>query len=160
MNRNDIVEKWIGSCIKDGNIDMLNDLHVDLIDTAWKNRTHWIDAGLESFRIAASIRARDRSKVDIALAFSLESGTQRRGIDFMTLEEFRARLDWSPPALYLLPMGSTPWVRKGNKSSIDQSTAKIDPAILESDVSLRCAYYLEFRSPGSEEYSRTAVFVG
>jgi len=42
--------------VSDGEIERLDDLHVDEIDAGWKEPTSWVSAGLTAYGLALGIR--------------------------------------------------------------------------------------------------------
>jgi len=142
------------STAHDGGIRRHDDLHIDKIDPAWKDRGLWVEGGLEAFRVAKILRDRSGLPFTVALAFSLVSGSQPRGIDFRTRKELEERLNSSPPSLFLFQRGEEPrgQMVPGNPAQdLDPSAFTIQPA------GAPC-YYLEFRQQNTEEYCRS-VFV-
>lgn len=144
---------------KDGGIERFDDLHIDKIDENWRRASLWIEAGLEAFRIALSLRDTHRLPVDVGLAFSLNAVSRKTGIDFSMKEEFVERLDWSPPSLYLL--------RPGNEFELETESAikgghvgdaSVEPLNLkflaEAWPGSRCVY-MEFRRKEELEYCRS-----
>src|SRR5205823_7302631 len=82
----------------------------DQIDNDWRDRECWLKGGLRAYELAISLRDDNRLDLTVALAFSLQSGEQPRGVDFTTSLELASEFDWSPPSLYLFRRGSEPWV--------------------------------------------------
>jgi hypothetical protein len=152
--RGEAIERWMSAILTDGGILRFDDLHIDQVDPAWRDRNQWIEAGLEAFRISIDVRNRNRLPFGVGLGFSLESGNQARGIDFQTREEPYARLDWSPPSLHLFRRGAEPHTQV---APADGTVQPLDPATLGAQRDVRC-YYLEFKQPGSTEFCRS-VFV-
>jgi len=148
------VEQWMSTIVGDGGVRRLDDLHIDQINPEWRDRNQWIQGGLKAFRIGVDIRNRNHLPFSVALGFSLESGVQPRGVDFRTNEELSARLDWSPPSLYLFPRGEEP-----HTQSAHDAVQPLDPVILGADCDLRC-YYLEFRLQDSDQYCRSVFIEG
>lgn len=133
-------------------IRRFDDLHIDQIEPAWKDRGLWIEGGLEAFRTAIELRDRNELPFAVGLGFSLEAGREPRGADFHGPEELRDRLDWSPPSLYMFHRGEEP-----DTQSTIKTIQHLNPAIVGAQGEVRC-YYLEFKQEGAEEYSRS-VFV-
>src|SRR5438876_12138366 len=91
------IEAWMLTIVKDGGIERSDDLHIDTIDDKWKSRHLWIEGALAAYRMALELRDLHRLPVTVEVAFSLQAGTRRIGVDFHTPEELLAQLDWSPP---------------------------------------------------------------
>jgi hypothetical protein len=156
LKREDVIEKWMLAIIDDGGIDRLDDLHIDEIDSRWKNREHWVEGGLEALRVAKAVRDRKQLPFTVALAFSLKSAELPIGVDFRTRPELEERFDWSPPSLFLFRRGGEPSARIVSRAAAQ----KLSPAsfgIPEAGVG---CYYAEFLSQDSEEYSRTLFVEG
>jgi hypothetical protein len=105
------IERWMRDVIADGGIDRHDDLHVDQIDRQWTARERWLEAGSRALSMAVGLRNRIAPDLTVALAFSLQSGPERRGPDFNDTMGLQERLDASPPSLYLFRKGEEPWRR-------------------------------------------------
>lgn len=140
--------------VEDGGVSRFDDLHIDKISSEWKHKDRWISGGLEALRIAIGLRDRHQLPFTVGLGFSLESGHQRGGIDFQTKEELFARLDWSPPSLYLFRRGTEP-----HAQTADATVEELDATILGAESVLGCCY-LEFRAGGAGEYYRSVFAEG
>ncbi len=152
--REETIAKWMLSIVNNGGVRRLDDLHINRIDSVWHERTLWVEGGIAAFRIARVLRDRNRLPFTVAVAFSLTSSKQPRGVDFRNLREFRDRLDRSPPSLYLFEPGEGP----RNKTVVANAAQDLDSslfAIQEAGVS---CYYLEFLQHNADEYSRS-VFI-
>jgi hypothetical protein len=150
------IEKWMLAVINDGGARRFDDLHIDKIDSTWSARDRWIDGGLEALRIALEVRDRSGLRFTVALAFSLESEDRPSGVDFQTRTDLQARLNWSPPSLYLFHQGEEP------RSQIAPGDAVRDlsPSILGTpDGSVGC-YYLEYKQRDTDERYRTVFIEG
>jgi hypothetical protein len=104
----DIIEKWMLTTYRADGIEKFDDLHIDKIDEVWIARPLWIEGGLEAFRLAIHLRDRHKLSVEVGLAFSLNAGEKRSGVNFETMEELAERFDSSPPSLYLLRANDEP----------------------------------------------------
>lgn len=154
--REDAIEKWMLAIIDDGGIERLDHLHIDEIDSRWKNRDTWVEGGLEALRVAKTVRDRRQLPFTLALAFSLKSAELPIGVDFRTRSEFAERLDWSPPSLYLFRYG-------------DKRRTQIVPGVAVQELSpltfgipetgLTCCY-VEFLPQDAEKYCRSAFIEG
>jgi hypothetical protein len=143
------IEHWMTTIVGDGGVERYDDLHIDEIDANWANRDQWVRAAFEAFRMAVGLRELHKLPLVVVLAFSLEAGEQQRGIDFETVDEFQSELDWSPPSLYLLPAESVPWAG-GEALPLDAGT-------MFDAQNVKGCYYMEFKQPGSAEYSRSVL---
>jgi hypothetical protein len=91
--------------VSNGGIERLDDLHVNVIDEGWNERTSWVAAGLIAYGLAVRIRRELGLEVTVALGFSLVAVPEASMEKFETQEEFEKELDWSPPSLYLFKAG-------------------------------------------------------
>jgi hypothetical protein len=91
--------------VSNGGIERLDDLHVNVIDDGWNERTIWVAAGLIAYGLALRIRCELGLDVTVALGFSLVDARDASTEKFNTQEEFEKELDWSPPSLYLFKAG-------------------------------------------------------
>jgi hypothetical protein len=150
--------------IADGGIDRYDELHIDRIDRRWKTPDLWVPAGLRVYELALTIRDQSEFPFSVELAFSLQSGEQRRGVNFRTRAELESEFDRSPPSLYLLRPDQEPWSQTEEslvKAGIrDMVLEKIDPAILGTPLRSKGCYYLEFKYESESEYSRSVLVTG
>lgn len=153
-NPEDIIERWMLQIATDDGVDRFDDLHIDAIDPAWKERALWIEKAIEAFHIAVSVRNRNRMPFSIGLGFSLHSSDSLTGINFRTKKEFIEQLDWSPPSLYIFRSGDEPHAR-----SASAKVQILNPAILGLTDHMRC-YYLEFEQEGKDECYRSVFMEG
>jgi hypothetical protein len=156
LNREDAIEKWMLAIIDDGGIERLDHLHIDKIDSSWKNRDNWVEGGLEALRVAIVLRDRNQLPFAVALTFSLKSGDLPIGVDFRTRSEFVERLDCSPPSLYLFRRGDARRTQVGPGVAV-QELSPLTLGIPKAGVS---GYYLEFLPQDSEEYRRSVFIEG
>lgn len=150
------IEKWMLTIVDDGGVRRFDDLHIDKIDSAWKDPSHWIEGGLEALRVAKILRDRKGLPFTVALAFSLVSGDELRDIDFRTREELEARLDWAPPSLYLFHRGEEP----RNKMAPGNLAQDLNPSIFAIQGPEVVCYYLEFLQRDADEYCRSVCVEG
>src|ERR1700686_1108829 len=145
------IEAWLLAIVQYGGVARFDNLHIDQIDELWKPREMWIQGGLEAFRLALTVRDSHNFRFIVGLGFSLESGGQYTGVDFQTGEEFVARVDWSPPSLYLFEPGKEPSIET---TVVRKLNRNIFPGLPER---ANC-YCIEFRERGTHE-RRRSVFV-
>lgn len=146
--RKGVIEAWIVSILQDGGIDRYDDLHIDNIDKKWSKREHWLDAGLLAFQLALPLKQKYASHTTLSLAYSLESGEERRGVDFYSPHELEAQFNWSPPSLYLFYRGAELWI-KSHAHILDAFK------IFGKSHSARKCYFFEFKAEADDEYSRS-----
>jgi hypothetical protein len=141
-----VIADWIATISRDGGVERYDHLHIDQIDSRWAAREDWVRGGLEAFRIALPLRGQLGVNPTVALAFSLESDERLRGVDFVSLDEFKTQLNWSPPSLYLFRRGCEPWTEiEGEPVLLD--SVRLFEVRLEATV----CYYIEFKQPDSSE---------
>jgi len=156
-----VIKSWFEAVIHDGGIDRLDDLHIDAIDEAWKNKDTWISSSLESFEIALDVRdncLEDLSLI-IQLAIGLEGSTQPLGVTFEDVGELVKRLSYVPPSLYVLRHGGEFW--KGlNEADLDVIVKKVNAEELFSGMrrNVECVFTQYFR-PEDDEYCRILYLV-
>jgi hypothetical protein len=63
----EIIQTWFESAIHEGGIDRYDDLHINQIDAAWKPRSKWVEAALESFETALKVRNRDSGNMSLTV---------------------------------------------------------------------------------------------
>lgn len=162
LTREDIIRTWMTTVLRDGGIERFDDLHIDRIDSVWKERDRWVDGGLQALRLAMSLRDEAHLPADVALAFSLESGKDSRGADFKDTGGLKAQFDWVPPSLYLVHPGRMPWERPAaeGRREAKVSVRKMAPALLGFDGPAKGCWYIEFKQPDSAEYARTIFLIG
>ena len=156
------IESWMLAIIADGGVDRYDDLHVDQIDSAWKRRELWLPAALQAYELAIEIRDRNDLQFSVVLGFSLRSGEQMKSMNFKTRAEFEREFNQTPPPLYLFRPEQEAWLHEQNsgaKSGTHDLMMKIDPALLGIEAHLKGCFYLEFRSPGETEFSRSVLAV-
>src|ERR1700722_1131916 len=147
------IEKWMLAVLENDGVHRFDDLHIDAIDPAWRPPDRWLDGGLEPLRVATVVRRRNRFPFSVALAFSLKSSSQPLGADFSTWNEFRERIDWSPPSLYFLD----PDKEAKGPLALGGTVKDLDPAIFNILGKGLSCYYQEFPSQEKDEYFRSVV---
>lgn len=153
------------SVASDSGIERYDDLHVDQVDPAWRERSYWVAAALEAFELAVILRDPElpRSGLRVALAFSLVTDERETGVDFHSGSDLSQRLSATPPSIYLLWRGMEFWVRNEAADKTDPGlfvTRALDAAALfgESFAEAEC-HYLEFRRDEGHEFSRSVFLV-
>jgi hypothetical protein len=155
-NKQEKIETWMLTIVQDGGVRRFDDLHIDKIDSAWGDKNCWIDRGLEAFRTAIDIRNLHQLPFAVGFGFSLSAGDRHRGVDFQTRKDFFEELNSSPPSLYLFDRGGEPDKRTMLAGGMVQN---LDPAIFGLQGGVRC-YYLEFKQPDIDEFSRSLFLEG
>jgi hypothetical protein len=150
------IEDWMLTIIGDGGVARFDHLHIDEISSRWEDKSCWIDGGLEAFRTALSVRDQHRLPFTVSLAFSLVAANQPRGVDFQTREDLLAKLDWSPPSLYLFDRGKEP---EKQIVTANGTIQVLDSTIFGVQGNVRC-YYLEFKPQSDDEFRRSVSVEG
>ena len=152
------IAAWMDTILRDGGIDRYDDLHVDQIDPKWSDRAAWLNAGLESYKIAISLREAKALNLTVALAFSLNEIDKPRGIDFDSATQLMTLVDWSPPSLYLFRKGFEFWA---TVDALGESVpSRFDARrIFGEGFDNSAGYVLEFRSSPDLAYSRSVFLV-
>ena len=153
----EVIEAWMTAILRNGGIERYDDLHIDRIDEGWTRREHWLRGGLEAFRLANGLRDLHGLSLTVALAYSLESGEEPRGMNFGTSDEFQAQLDWSPPSIYLFHPDREPWMIQTGGEIVRPIDAR---TVLGTAMEPKGCYYMEFKPPDSVEYSRSVFVAG
>jgi hypothetical protein len=104
-DRKAVIEKWMLTIVQDGGVERYDDLHVDVIDGAWKPKQAWVQAGLIAFQLAVELRNRHQLDFTVALGISLPGSRELIGMDFGSIDELVVKLDSTPPSLYLFNRG-------------------------------------------------------
>jgi hypothetical protein len=150
------IEKWMLTIVDDGGVRRLDDLHLDKIDSAWKDRSRWVESGLEAFRLGRILRDRLGLPFTVALSFSLTSDSRPCAIDFQTRKELEEKLNWSPPSLYLFRRGEEP----RHKMAPGGSVQDLNPSMFSIQGADALCCYMEFLQQDAEEYWRSVFIEG
>jgi hypothetical protein len=145
----EIIERWMLSNIENRGFERYDELHIDRIDKKWKNRSTWLDGGLQALQLGVEVRDRYRLDFTVAIGYSL-TAERTAPPPLRSRQELLGQLDWSPPSLYLFPKWREPWIEnsarvrtlhqfqevgtRGSKSSGSKSALSKQPQW----------YYLEF----------------
>jgi hypothetical protein len=92
-----------------GGVERYDDLHIDLIDSKWKDRANWVSGGISALILASSMSAFIGRGLVVVLGMSLCTHNATSPIPG-TADSLLAQLDEStPPSLYLFRSGYEPW---------------------------------------------------
>jgi len=159
MNEHDgykqIIEKWILSIMNGNGIERFEDLHIDRIDSRWKDRSLWIEKGVQVLKLAAAIRDDRGLSLTVALAFSLIATNEVSGIDFNDISELEKLLDWSPPSIYLFHLGEEPWASRGQREGDAGLLTKFDCSKFGVFEVAKACHYFEFKQDDTGAISRS-----
>ncbi len=165
QTREEVIEGWMLTAVRDGGVERFDDLHVDRIDAQWKERKAWVSAGMDAYRVAVVLRDRHQLPFVVALGFSLEPGEKLSDMGLKTMEELAGRLDWSPPSLYLFHPGRTP-CSEATRAIVEKVVEdnvviqELTPAMFGAEAIAARAYYMVFRPTGSSEATSSLFIEG
>ena len=109
------LEKWVlDACFKGG----FSDRHIDYFDDRWKERSCWLDAGVEVLERTALICTHAGCSRELALVCSLAEGAIIEGRSFSSGTEFEQLLGPAPPSIFIAETGCEPWI-----------TSQVDPRV-------------------------------
>lgn len=142
-----------------------DDLHIDRIDEEWKDREHWLQGGLESFRLAETLRDRHEFRFTVGLGFSLKSAERFTGVDFQQFKELLAKLDWTSPSLCLFEPGNEPWIQivqlvQDGAAEHGAFVQEMDQGFYGNVVRASGCFYMEFRKKKWKDYYRSLFLEG
>lgn len=93
------IKTWIDDVIKNRRWNSFVDLHIDAIDTEFKNEKTWVKGSLFLFNdITALI---DQSLYEIVLVIPLSCTSKASDLSTLNLDELEKELDITPPSFYL-----------------------------------------------------------
>ena len=163
----EIIQSWFNSAIHEGGIDRYDHLHIDHIDAAWKPRSKWITAALESFETALEVRDAyiGDTHLTVVLDFELTSESLPLGVTFRKRSELENAFTSTPPSLYLSREGGEVWIQaeeaKGKIINDDLVIEMLDASELFGKMreTVRC-FYIEYLRIGDAEYTRGVCLAG
>jgi hypothetical protein len=154
MNKYDKISRWLTETIESRGDRRYVDLHVDQVEPEFGKRELWVPGGIECFRLALNARDIRGAEFTVALAFSLETGESRSGLNFEDLPSLESQFDGSPPSSYLFHRGEEPWARP-ETGFVDVS---IDP--FPSIPEPHRVLFTEFIQEESGAYARSILLAG
>jgi|SRR5262249_3857028 len=158
-----IIESWMLAIVENGGVSRYDDLHIDRIDNQWKSPRFWLPAAFHAQDLAIKIRNKHGLRFTVVVGFSLKGSVKQKGVDFRTRAQFEARLNQTPPSLYLFGLGKEPWTQAiipGTSTSTQNLVVeRIESSRLGKVPSLKDCWYFEFMHGDAEKYCRS-VFVG
>jgi len=158
MEHRKIVEEWMSDCARNAGTQRYDELHIDRIDSAWRESTTWISASLKVLRLATSIgNSAPYRELSVVLAISLQSAQRETGIDFASVGELERKLSRTPPSLYMFPRGKEPWMQPSTESV---SIRKTNVDIFDPFLRPKECFYMEFKEEGENDYYRSLFLTG
>lgn len=147
------IETWMLRVIEAKSYLQFEDLHIDEIDSEYRNPHSWLKGGIRCFQAALSIRTSRGFAFTVGLGFSLKCGPDRKGITFSRLEDVQAELDDSPPSLYLFDASGHPWFEDSDYVELGGEYG------IAHNFRTR-AYYREWRDENDNEFRRALWLLG
>jgi hypothetical protein len=132
-----------------GGIERFDDLHIDRIDPAWRDRGFWLKGCSDAIDLAKELKKTIAPDKSLALMCALVSEKGELAPP-RTPAELLEQTDWSPPSLYLFDPESEPWADSGTVTMTP--TDRIFPACS------RC-FMMIFNAHQQDELRRTFVAV-
>jgi|GEM_PF-6031793 hypothetical protein len=156
MNQHEeIILAWMERAHNQRNATGFEELHINRIDRNWREPRLWLQGGMKALQIAKRICKSNAYTVTVALAFSLRGQEKPLGLNFTSAEELELQLDQSPPALCLFNSGCEPWVSPSDSEWRGASVR----SVLGIPLATSKSFYLEFKHPAVDGYSRTLVVI-
>ena len=110
------LSKWIvSSCSKKGFADM----HIDQFDPELRDRSRWIEGGMNMLGLAVEARESVGCHYRLAVVYTLKTQNEDYEERFSTAEEFRQQLDYSPPSVFIAEPGLEPWITSQADDSVE-----------------------------------------
>lgn len=94
---------WVDNSIRNKSWEKYQDLHIDEIDSEFKQRSNWIDGSFFIYKIILSIIKPDL--YSCLLVIPLSYSDRETNISQLTWNNIKALLDLTPPSFYLFPNG-------------------------------------------------------
>lgn len=94
------IESWILNVIADNSWQQFNDIHIDDIDIAYKDKKKWIEGGMSCFNMSVEL-IRDLN-LPFIITLSLALKSKKTAINTVkSIADIQAELDDTPPSLYV-----------------------------------------------------------
>lgn len=143
----EIIEKWMRRVVEEQLFSQFPDLHVDQIDPELKVRDRWFPGALRALETAMVVRNDNRWPVTVAVGISLTSGSAPMGVNFGNLNEVEEHFEWTPPSLYMFPLGEEPWK--------DEDCTELSSEYRASSVPEMHTYFCEWYDKNDAEFRRS-----
>ncbi|GAB3639155.1 hypothetical protein GCM10027422_47460 [Hymenobacter arcticus] len=98
----DILRKWSKNVIQYQLWNRSSDIHLDEIDSTFKNDNEWIDASI--FMLNLTFKLIDISKYSLLLVIPFAYTEESTNVSLINKEFASNRLDTTPPSIYLFPL--------------------------------------------------------
>jgi len=143
------IEDWMRMVLATGGIERFDDLHIDDIDGAWKDRESWLDGSSKAITLAKELKTGIAPAKTLAIMCAL-SGDASDLVAPSSPTELSEQIDWTPPSLYLFDPGNEPWA--------DLGSVTVTPTIRIFPACTAC-FVMEFKTEHENELRRTFVAV-
>jgi hypothetical protein len=113
------INNWLESVLATSSWLEYDDLHITAVDQSYnQKREEWILLGLMIMQKSNVLLKKINRSNDFfcALGLSLRSTKNEKGQDFFNLSQLNAKLDTSPPSVYLLKKNWDEWLETIQKS--------------------------------------------
>lgn len=137
---------WLKRAAGGGSFKRFDDLHVDEIEPDARERSMWLEKGLEYLSFAASARDAHQIPFVVTLAMGLGSSVVKKGITFNSKDLLEREIDDSPPSLYLFYKEQPEW--------ISLSKVRVQIPGLQLPASMTC-FFLEWKDDKQDLYIRS-----
>lgn len=117
------IQDWIDYSISHSSWESHYDLHIDMIDDSFKDKSSWVDGGLYAFSLL--LKLIDNSRYDALLAMVLNYTRSKTDLGKIDMEYLQNNQYVSPPSLYIFP------------KSYNEYKKTLDSAIYIDDLSER-----------------------
>jgi hypothetical protein len=156
-----IIEIWISAISEDGGVERYDDLHLDVIDPKWKPRQTWMNGGLKAFHTAIEFRDNRHLPFVVGLGLSIAAEDNIGEHGTVSSSDLQARMDSTPPSLYLFPAGHDPIkeLERAIRDGVVESDAVSRRMTFADDERVPCCYYLKFRRAGADDYTQSVFFL-
>jgi hypothetical protein len=145
-----VIEEWMRMVLATGGIERFDDLHIDQIDPAWRDRDSWLKGSADALNLAQQLKKSIAAEKTLAMMCALVSEDREFTLP-RSPTELSEQMDWTPPSLYLFDPGNEPWV--------DSQIVTIKPTGRMLAACREC-FVMEFNTKRLNELRRTFVAVG
>jgi hypothetical protein len=156
-----VIERWMMQASQSGKTPSGEDLHLDAIDSRWRNRQFWVEASKLAFQIGAATR----DKLNLPLAVGLGMSLQSEAVTIpgeISLADLLSLVDWTPPSLYLF--SNEEELGRDLERAIHERRVEMDAVSLKFrtvDVpAAKSGVFLRFRRISSDEHTCSAFILG
>ena len=155
------IEDWMLTIVRDGGVDRYDDLHIDAIDPAWKQKPSWMAGSLLAFHAALKLRDSQKLPYTVGLGISLR-GTVPQPFENVWIADLQANLDHTPPSLYMFNPAREPQMdlERALQEGTVYPNSFVTPLILKDNPSARSCFFMRFRRMNFEEHTQSVFLLG